>query len=203
MELGQCLFLVLGMVCPGASPPPSTAGALSTREGGWGPGGGASRAWGLPLSWVKTASQVRLTFPRGTRASHPSPVPAQHGAGPRGRRPAPRGCPALARSPLGVSPRAGSPDSMYKGRAGAHQLPETLQLSCPWATPPHIMAFPCSRATTKLLPTAGRASRGGMGVALPTASPSFASPSLALWVFSVVVVLFYLTFGHTLQQVGS
>lgn len=114
MELGQCLFLVLGMVCPGASPPPSTAGALSTREGGWGPGGGASRAHGLPLSWVKTASQARLTFPRGNRASHPSPVPAQHGAAPWGRRPALRGCPALARSPLGVSPRAGSPTPCTK-----------------------------------------------------------------------------------------
>lgn len=187
------------MVCPRPSPTPSTAGALSTREGGWGPGGGASRAQGLPLSWVKTASQARLTFPRGTRASHPSPVPAQHGAGPGGRRPAPRGCPALAGSPPGVSPRAGSPDSMYKGRADAHQLPGTLQLSCPWATAPHIMTSPALEQPPNSCPQLVGPARVGWG----QPPNGFSIPCLSFPCSLDFFGCFYLTFGHTLQQVGS
>lgn len=54
------------------SPTPATAGALSTREGA-GDQEGCQPSQGLPLSWVKTASQARLTFP-GEPELH---IPAQ------------------------------------------------------------------------------------------------------------------------------
>lgn len=54
---------------PGASPPPPQLAPCPPEEAGLGLGRSHRRGW------VTTLSQARLTFPRGTQASHPGPAP--------------------------------------------------------------------------------------------------------------------------------
>lgn len=99
----------------GASPPPSTVGALPPEKGGWGPGGAASGALGLPARLGRDSEPGQADLSQGSESLA---CPAcLGGAGPAGKQPAPWGCPtpgeaasAHAQAPLGGSPRAGSPD---------------------------------------------------------------------------------------------
>lgn len=118
---------------PGGFPAPSTAGTLPTRGGGPGLGRSPSaEPWASQRGRVTTLSQARLTFPRGTKASHLGPatgLPLLPGValGPRAVSQLPgaarflgRQLSAHAHFPLGASPRAGSPDPTHTGRKGAH-----------------------------------------------------------------------------------
>lgn len=99
----------------GASPPPSTVGALPPEKGGWGRGGAASGALGLPARLGRDSEPGQADLSQGSESLA---CPAcLGGAGPAGEQPAPWGCPtpgeaasAHAQAPLGGSPRAGSPD---------------------------------------------------------------------------------------------
>lgn len=87
-RLGQRLFLVWDTVMSGASPPRSVAGALPPEKGLLRGEELPAEPWASQHGWVKTLSQARLTFPRGTRA-WPAP-PAQVALGPRASSQLPR-----------------------------------------------------------------------------------------------------------------
>lgn len=131
-ELGQCLFLVWNGVTRGASHPFHSWHLAHQRRGAGDGEELPAEPWASQHGWVKTLSQARLTFPRGTRASHPGPAPGlpllpSVALGPRALSQLPgaarflgRQLSAHAQSPLGVSPRAGSPDPIHTGREGRH-----------------------------------------------------------------------------------